>query len=258
MSFSTVAAAGATAKEIWEYATRDLTRSKFPFWSAIITQVQGSVSIPATSFIAVIIQPAPGETWLAFLSCYNDFFTSSSYVIYQDFDGTTGRAHTTQFTGGQYGDCKPHLDVTKILTSTLYARFVAYNAAGSANPFYYGYSGFKLSHPLWSPQRVHNPPPLPWKKPATKPLPSALAGLERYAFDILGVDPARPMEYDLGIILEEDTVLAVDPETKFPVERFTAYVKADVLADYIAKFKAGTADPVLTGYKKYLDKWKVE
>jgi hypothetical protein len=89
-------------------------------------------------------------------------------------------------------------------------------------------------------------------------LPSAIRALRSYACDILGLDPARPDEYTIGVILEEDTVLAVDPETNFPVERLTVVVKADVLADFIVNFKAGTDDPLVTGYRKYLDRWKAE
>jgi hypothetical protein len=107
-------------------------------------------------------------------------------------------------------------------------------------------------------KRIDNLDPQPWKKMASSPLPTALSALSKYAYNILGIDPAKPNEYSLGIILEEDTPLAVDPKTNFPVERLTVVVKADVLADLIAKFKAGTADPVATGYRKYLDKWKAE
>jgi hypothetical protein len=82
--------------------------------------------------------------------------------------------------------------------------------------------------------------------------------LDKYKALILGLDPERPDEYALGIILEEDTPLAIDPNTGFPVERKSAYVKADVLADLILKFKSGALDYVKAGYEPYLKKWKSE
>jgi hypothetical protein len=130
-----------------------------------------------------------------------------------------------------------------------------YNASTTTVAGIYGYSGFKLSEPKWTPKRLNDPPAQPWKKPTTLNLPSSIAPLQKYAAEILGLDPAKPNDYALGVILEEDTPLAVDEKTGFPVERLTAVVKADVLADYIAKFKAKTADPVATGYASYIKKW---
>jgi len=255
------AGGGATADQIWSYATRTLTQTKFPFWSAIITQTYGSASVAAASSAAVTITPPSGETWLIWLDFVFMMPTSGCYVEYDDYNPSTGgyNKHRLQETGGAYGDRRPHLGVLKVLTSSLGARIGVYNAdtAGSAYLFY-GYSGFKLSQPLWTPKRLNDPPAQPWKKPTSLSLPSPLAPLQKYAAEILGLDPAKPNDYALGVILEEDTPLAVDEKTGFPVERLTVVVKADVLADYIAKFKAKTADPVATGYRKYLDKWRAE
>jgi hypothetical protein len=152
---------------------------------------------------------------------------------------------------------EPHaLSVSRILTNTLYGRIEG--SSGNADTLDYGYSGFKLSQPLWSPKRLSNNPAKPWKKPTTLSVPSVISPLQKYAYEILGLDPTKPEDHVLGIILEEDTPLAIDPATNFPVERLTAVVKADVLADFIMKFKAKTADPITTGYRKYLDKWKAE
>ncbi|MEM4570941.1 MAG: hypothetical protein QXE66_06505, partial [Desulfurococcaceae archaeon] len=100
--------------------------------------------------------------------------------------------------------------------------------------------------------------PRPWRRGKTKPLPATLAGLEKYAYDILGLDPAKPNEYELGIVLEEDVPLAVDPVTSFPIETLTVCVRAGVLAELVNKFKRKELDPSLAGYKKYIDKWKSE
>jgi hypothetical protein len=246
------------AGDVWAYPTRDLTRTQFPFWSAIITQAASNVSIAAGSSGTVLIQPPAGETWLIWLDFHFLDYTSGDYIIYKSYDGTTYYDQNRFQTGGSYGDMLPHLGLLKVLTNSLYAAMAVSNASTASHYFYYGYSGFKLSQPLWTPKPVSPMPALPWKRKTDLVLPSAIADLDKYKAEVLGVDPNKPNEYGLAVILEEDTPLAVDPNTGFPVERFTAYVKADVLADYIAKFKAKTADPVLTGYRKYLDKWKVE
>jgi hypothetical protein len=249
-----------TAADVWGYSTRTLTQAKFPFWSAIITQTQETASVAGGATVNVDIQPPSGETWYVSID-FGLTLESSAYakrIIYQDYDGTTVREHRRRYFYAT-GTTAPAITtadsmVVKILTNTLYARLTAYSAY--ATTFEYGYSGFKLSKPLWSPERFSDPKP--WKRTKTKSLPKAIEALDKYAFDILGINPNLPDDYDLAIILEEDTPLAFDPVTKFPVERFTAVVQADVLADFIAKFKAGTADPVATGYRKYLDRWKKE
>jgi len=256
--FSPQGAGGATADQIWGYATRTLTQAKFPFWSAIITQTQGQVTVAANNFGYVYIQPPAGETWLVYIDYILNNMTSGNECQYHDYDGTTARLHTICDVGGTYGIRTPFLSIVKILTNSLYARLSYYNASTSSQYGFYGYSGFKLSEPKWTSKRLNDPPAQPWKKPTSLSLPSPLAPLQKYAAEILGLDPTRPNDYALGVILEEDTPLATDPATGFPVERLTAVVKADVLAGFIAKFKAKTADPVATGYRKYLDKWKAE
>jgi hypothetical protein len=249
---------GAKVEDIWTYPTRELTQAKFPFWSAIIAQTFGISSVAASSAVAVAVQPPSGETWLIFADLWLECGVAGSKAFYSD-SGDISYLHQNFYTGGSYGDIQPHIGVIKILTNTRYGHLRAYNAdSANARNFRYGYSGFKLSKPLWSPKRLNDPEPKPWKKPTSLILPSAIAPLQKYAFDILGIDPSKPNEYGLGVILEEDTPLAIDPVTNFPVERLTAVVKADVLADFIGKFKAKTADPIQTGYRKYLDKWKLE
>jgi hypothetical protein len=248
----------AVAGDVWNYASRTLSQTKFPFWSAIITQTQGSVTVPASGVATVTVQPSAGATWLIWVDWYVADSSDDALIVYYDYDGTTERAHTLCRLFGTYGLKYPHLHMAKILTDSLYAHLKFYNRSAAAVGGYYGYSGFKLSQPLWSPKRTSDRDLKPWKKPASQTLPSSIASLQKYAFDILGVDPAKPDDYALGIILEEDSPLAVDPTLNFPVERLTVVVKADVLVALIAKFKAGTADPAATGYRKYLDKWKLE
>jgi len=231
--------------------------SKFPFWSAIITQTYGNVPVGVSSSVTVDIQPPAGETWLIWLDSWINANAAGSKVVYVQYDGSHTYVVTYVETGGTYGDRIPHYGVLKVLTNSLYAQLSFTNTSAAGVSGCYGYSGFKLSQPLWAPKPLKSLAQ-PFKKPTAQSLPSPLAPLQKYAAEILGLDPAKPNEYALGIILEEDTPLAVDEKTGFPVERLTAVVKADVLADFIAKFKAKTADPVATGYRKYLDKWKAE
>ncbi|RLI87286.1 MAG: hypothetical protein DRP01_02205 [Archaeoglobales archaeon] len=241
---------------VWKYPERTLTQEKFPFWSSIITQSHGEVSVDGESMTYVTIQPPSGETWLVWIDFLMASSASPSHVRYYQFDGTVRILHRgTDFNAS----VEPHLGVLKILTHSLYASLRFYN--GDTNPMtgYYGYSGFKLSRPLWTPKREDSlAPARVWKKPTTKSLPENIKPLQKYAYEFLGLSPNKPNEYALGVILEEDKVLAVDPETNFPVERLTAVVEAETLSNLIKQFKEGTLSPEETGYRKYLDKWESE
>jgi len=232
------------------------------FWTAIITQVQGSVSLPAATWVYVDIQPPTGETWQVEISsrCSAVGLSYDHIIRYYDYDGTTRRLHLEAMyryaTTAGYGYRMAHYAITRILTNTLYGSAAWYHETSATG--YYAYSGFKLSKPLWSPKSLSNPEPKPFKKPTDKRLPSVIEALDQYKAEILGLDPLKPNEYALGIVLEEDTPLAVDPITGFPIERKSAYVEANILADFIDKIKSGVLSPAEVGYKKYFDKWKAE
>jgi len=232
--------------------------SKFPFWSAIIIQNQSSVSAPAGAWTYINIQPPTGEVWLLFITGAGDYISGGQYerIEYYDFDGTTRRLHDRDYgyPNATYPEPRTvHLEMVKILTNTLYGSIGLYPTfAGSLNV---GYSGFKLSKPLWNAIR-NNDPLLPWKKPTTLSLPPILSGLQPYAYEFLGIDPDKPNDYVLGILLEENTPLAYDPNTNFAVERLTVVVSADALAKIIANYKAGKVDLIQLGYGKYIDLFK--
>jgi hypothetical protein len=207
---------------VWGYASRTLTQAKFPFWSSIIAQTGSVFSVAGTSISYVSIQPVPGETWLVWIDCLIQATASASMVRYYDYDGATARLHVHQQTGGSYGDVQPHIGLLKVLTNSLYAR-LAFENNGTASVYgSYGYSGFKLSQPIWKPKPVSPMSGLPWKRKTDLPLPPAISALDKFKAEVLGVDPSRPNDYGLAVILEEDTPLAVDPNTGFPVERLTA------------------------------------
>jgi len=270
----------------WDDSTFEVGVAEDPktrFWSAIITQTQGSVTVTGAGGTAYVdIQPPSGETWLVDISGGMNSRGAGSIVYYGDYDGTTLRYHTLHHTSGNYGDDYPHLELRRVLTNSLYARFYAVNQETVNKTLYYGYSGFKLSRPLWSPKRLHNPEPKPWKREKTKPLPAGLEALDKYAFDILGINPEKPNEYELAVILEEDTPLAVDPATNFPVERLTAVISAENLVNILNQRDDPSLRPdivletppkyrgrkmrelkpsefeYVTGYKKYFDRWRKE
>jgi len=234
-------------KDVWTYPTRTLTTTKFPFWSAIILQSQGSVSVSASSTAYVTIQPPSGETWFVWIDAVIERVVP--YARYFDFDGTTAREHVD--------GTNARIGVLKILTNTLYARLTFYNDTTSAQSAYYGYSGFKLSQPHWVPQR-RDTSTKPFKLSTDLPLPDPIKPLDKYKALIRGLDPANPDRYVLAIVLEEDTPLAIDPNTGFPVERKSVYISADVLANLVMQFKSGKTDYVKAGFEPYLKKWKAE
>jgi hypothetical protein len=251
MGFSTISSPPA---DIWNYPTRELTITKFPFWSAIIAQTYGTVSLPPNLMTYVIIQPPSNETWLVWIDFYMDTTTQNSEVLYHDYDGSTGHRHTSCRTGGTYGSIMPHLGVLKILTNSLYARLAFNNVSASSLLGYYGYSGFKLSQPIWTSKKTSDAAasPRPWNKPTEQPIPDMLKPLSKYIADVWS-DVQE--EYVQAIVLEKDTVLAVDPDTNFPVERLDVVISVQDFLKGLADFKAKPAE---TGYKKYFDKWASE
>ena len=217
--------------------------SKTKFWSAIITQTQGSVSVAASATATVDIQPSSGETWLVWIDL-GAIYTGGR-CSYYDFDGASSRQHLyDNGDGGDYG----HLGVLKILTDSLYARLSFTNNDAVEHTAVYGYSGFKLSEPKWQPLRLEADPV--WKRELTVELPDQIKALERYACEIWDGIRYRP-----AIILESDRPLAVDPKTKNPVERLTSYVYID---DFVKNLDIIKADPIKTGYKRYIDRWREE
>jgi hypothetical protein len=240
--------------DVWNYPVRTLTQAKFPFWSAIITQTGDSGNLPGGASVDIDIRPPPGETWLVFLTVGGTSHLESGDIIitYNRHDGTTPIPHgTTTF------HAKPFVNIA-ILTNSMWGRLHIYNTSNITRRFAYGYSGFKLSQPLHTVIHLdHRAIPFKVEKPDL-PLPEPIKVLDKYKALIYGLDPDKPFEYALGVILEEDTPLAVDPNTGYVVERKSVYVLASKLADLVARFKSGELDYVLAGYEPYLKKWKAE
>lgn len=247
MGFGTPPTTPLTAKEVWEYTERDLTRTQYPFWSEIISPTTTYQNVPAGTTVTVSIQPPSGETWWIFLDFTIETgvqYSRVSYFHYNLWD------HLAFETGGTYGNVIPGLHLSEIITNSLYAQLRYYNAgAGLANS-YYAYSGFKLSCPQWKPKYV-TPQPLhvPFKRPIPidRKIPPPYDQLKKHVF----LDEKN----DLSIMLEEDTVVAIDPATEFPVSRFSVYCKLETLQNQLQNFKAR---PVETGWKRYFDRWKEE
>jgi hypothetical protein len=180
--------------------------------------------------------------------------SNNSILTYNDYDGSTSRSHVSYKTGGSYGSVRPHLGVLKILTNSLYARLEFNNTTANAGNGYYGYSGFKLSQPIWTSKKTSDAAasPRPWNKPTEQLIPDMLKPLSKHIVDVWS---DAQEEYVQAIVLEKDTVLAVDPDTNFPVERLDAVILVQDFLKGLADFKAKPAE---TGYKKYFDKWALE
>ena len=243
-----------TTGDIWTYPQRTLTQAKFQFWSAIITQTQDSVSVAAGATVAVDVQPPAGETWLLNIGAWLNAYSSlnPSYTEYLAYDGTTEKSVRKWY--NNTGDVTPNMSHAAILTNSLYARLKFYCAYAVSG--YYGYSGFKLSQPHWTPKRTlaadSDPETVPWLKPSEQPIPNMLKPLLKHIVDVWdGVQG----KYVQAILLEKDTVLAVEPTSGFPVERMTAYIDAETFTKRYTEFKA---DPDSTGYRKYFKKWAEE
>jgi len=234
---------------IWSYPTRTLSQTKFPFWSAIILPQNSSVSIASGgTLVSVSIQPPSGETWWIFLNAVIDYVAANYLKVY-DYDGTTKRLHTEHNSGGSYGDRAPHSETSFIITNSIWITIDMYNTGTSSCYGYYGYSGFKLSQPQWSPKRLNDPTP-PWKRKTTQfPIPDAVKAIADRIVDIYDFSIG---DYRQAIILEEDTPLAVDPKTSFPVEGLTAIAYVDeFIKNILTPYKQGTLDLVKSGWKKY-------
>lgn len=248
-----------SAADVWTNPTRELTQTQFPFWSAIITPTGDSITIPATSDIEFTIQPPANETWNILLSFCHSSRIDGSTISIADIDGAMiWYTMRSIYTGGTFGKTSPEGSMSCIMTNSRYLNIYAFNASGVNKFFEYSYSGFKLSKQKWSPEKVQKPEFKIQRKETTLRLPAPIALLQKYAREISGLNREKPEEHTLAVILEENTPLSIDPKTGFPVERLTVFVKADILADLLTKFKSGEASPDTTGYRKYLRKWKDE
>jgi len=259
---------------------------KFPFWSAIIKQTQGSVTVPTGSWTYVDIQPPEDETWLVWIDL-SLMLVDAGYKLllaYYDYDGASRREHRRReresTTNSDYGHYfySDSLGVMKILTNSLYASLGFYQDSGADKYARYGYSGFKLSEPLWTPKRFNNPNIPAWKHELKTSLPSRIKSLSSYACEIFD---HRLNDYVPAIILEENTPLAVDPRTDFPIERLTVVAPVENLLNILeardnpdkrpsitietGKYKGSNLRDLsaeeyeeATGYKKYFDKWRSE
>jgi len=263
---------------IWEYPDRTLTQTKFPFWSAIITQQQYQASVAPNATILVSIQPPAGQTWLIYLDTYLDGLRYLQYIYYRDYDGTTVRYHTYRGKSDTYTRLINWIFTAKILTNTLWGQIYAWNDNDTySRVFRYGYSGFKLSKPVYSPEGLNSSNAQIFKRELTKPLPRPLAKLKEYACELFD---ERTEDYVAHIILEEDVVIARDPETGFPVDTYSIYVTTKNLLNIIARRDKPELRPDIvleepkefkgrklrdltkeefeeqTGYKKYFDEWR--
>lgn len=219
-------------------------RTKFPFWSAIITQVQGSVNIPATTEVFVDIQPAANETWWVEIG-FSGGNCNINCISYYDYNGITARMHFRNVTHTTYEDNR-NVTVHRILTNSLYARIGFNNAGTSAFTAFYGYSGFKLSQPQWSTRKVTAEQEIAFKCNIPKNKGVAFPQLREKAY----LNPEGKLAYHLC-----SDVLAVDPIKNVPVETVEYHVTEEDLVARLVKFKA---DSKGSGWEKIFTKLKEE
>lgn len=230
----------ATAADVWEYANRTLTQAKFPFWSAIITQTQGSISVAASTETYVNIQPPAEETWIVTITVdypWRNTAGTDWSIRYYDYDGTTRRPHAHSAVGSNYPDNNP-IVIQRILTNSLYASIGIWNNLANSYTAYYGYSGFKLSQPRWTTQKV-NAVETPFKRPVKDIVFKQLA-------DKAYLNPENKVAYHLAT-----EILAVDPVKNVPVETVEYHVLEEDLVKGLVDFKAY---PKETGWERIFNK----
>lgn len=250
--FSTIGG-GASAREVWEYATRTLTQQKYGFWSGIITLQRDSQSVPASTTVYISIQPPPGEVWWVSVYGSYDFSGSNLYLVIESYNGSS----FIYFTPSNYtlGTAQVHV----IMTNSLWVRIRFQNNTAFTYILNYHYSGFKLSNPLWAAETVASSVSRsPDVLRTDTPLPKSIAPLQKYARLVLGLDPDNPNRYVLAVALDEDLPLQRDSKTGFPVVRRSAYIRADVLAKYVEDIRRGTVSARELGLEEYLERWAAE
>lgn len=227
---------GDIADAVWTRNERALTQAKFPFWSSIITQVQGSISVPAGTSTYVNIQPPAGETWVVEIAAGVDT-AGINKLNYCDFDGTTERKHTGMFVNSTTVNV-PIMSLTRIISNALYAKLSYANTRTFADTAYYGYSGFKLSQPQWTPVRLKIESYNPFKRPVPEKYTLAFLNLREKAY----LNPEGKVAYHLAT-----EVLSIDPVKNVPVETVEYHVLEEDLVKGLTDFKSR---PKETGWEK--------
>ena len=246
---------GMDVKSIWNYVTRTLTQSQFPFWSSVIDQQYGNYGVNANSFLYVTIQPPSGETWLIYIDFYLATTKTNCNVKYWEYNGSTARRHNKCTIGGSYGILTPHLSVSKILTSSRYARLEFFNADSTIHSGYMGYSGFKLGTKIVEFEDI--------KTVETKPIERATKYKIKSEFEELK-DMIRDVyfdeidDYKQVVYFYKDKPIRKDKRTGHVIERAGSYIETDVLLKNLEKIRNGELDLKKTGYKEWLEKIKKE
>jgi len=254
---------GATPKEIWEYSERTLTQTKFGFWSEIILLTDSVVSVSADSTVIVDIRPPSGETWFVFIDAVLRSDVAGSYIyIARDCPDTIPCVHNWCEIAGSYGLKYPTLSVTKILTYDYYVYIYAKNSdTSNSRTLFYGYSGFKLSKPLYLPERnmqLRNQLREQIRRMKTTEfrIPDEVEALRDSIVDVYDLSEGK---WRQAIILEKDTPLAKDERTGHVIERLSVMCYVDDFINNILKrLKLGQLDLERSGWKKYFEKWRNE
>jgi len=228
-------------KEIWEYTTRTLTTTQFPFWSSVITQQENSGSVADGSSVYIDIQPPAGETWYLEITLGYDTVDSYLRAFYYDYDGTSARLHGMDY---------PSWSLEKILTNSLYARLRFYNNTGSgAYNYFYGYSGFKLGTELVEIEDLKYKGKRMERKTKYK-IPSIFNGLEDLIYDVYNFTTD---EYEQVIYLERDTPIHRDKRTGHIICKRSVCVETKKFKEILEKIRLNKIDIKKWGYADYIN-----
>ena len=246
---------GIVIKEIWEYDTRTLTQTKFPFWSEVIELYGNLETIPASSTLDIDIQPSSGETWelKAYGTIPND--SVGNFLGFLQTDGTAERYIKVFGTSGDYNPDRVVNDIDVIITNSSYLRMRARNNTSSDLQLQYGYSGFKLGTKIAEFEDVSKIKGKLFERRTKFKIKSEFEGLKDMIFDVYD---EMINDYKQVIYFYKDKPIRRDRRTGHVVERASSYIETDIFLKNLEKIRNGELDLKRTGYREWLEKIKKE
>lgn len=242
-------------EEVWNYSSRTLTQSQFPFWKSVIISHSATVSVPAGSFLGTAVHPNPNETWYVCISMtlYTNAHACAVYLG-RNYSGSV-TYHIIDSTDSASGKNSVWASCHDCLNYDTYAYLQWWNGDGSnSHDGAYHYGGFKLGTKIYDAEEI-NIRRIETVRKTKKKIDSLFEGLENNVYDIY--EPMRD-DYIQIIYFYKDKIVRRDKQTKHPIERVSSYIETDVLKRNLERIVNGELDLERTGYKEWLDKIKKE